>query len=135
MSRIFSITIVTYYVVYLLTLVSVLMGDRAGRIPDVDGGFSLGRYLRPVTLAAMIFAGFAILALTLPSANHISAEYSAGGMAIGLLWWLFYLRPRLNANEVGPFRVPTPDDDDLVRPRPSSSREARVDASPRDEET
>jgi membrane associated rhomboid family serine protease len=66
------------------------MGDRAGRIADVDGGFSLGRFPRPITVAAMIFAAFAILALTAPSANHVSTEYSAGGMAIGVLWWLFY---------------------------------------------
>jgi amino acid transporter len=134
-TRIFSITIVTYYVVYLLTLVSVLMGDRAGRIPDVDGGFSLGRFLRPITVAALIFAAFAILAVTVPSANHVSAEYSAGGMAIGVLWWLFYLRPRLNAREVGPFRLPAPDDDDLVTPRQTSSRQASVDAATRDEES
>jgi hypothetical protein len=41
-------------VVYLLPLVSVLKGDRAGRIADVDGGFSLGRFLRPITVSAIV---------------------------------------------------------------------------------
>ena len=78
------------------------MGDRAGRIPDVSGGFSLGRHLRLVTVSAIVFSVLAILALALPAVNHISAEYSLGGMALGLLWWLVYLRRWLAAGEVGP---------------------------------
>jgi amino acid transporter len=109
-TRIFSITIVTYYFVYLLTLVAVLMGDRSGRIPKASGGFSLGRYLRPVTVSAIVFAVLTVLALTLPVVNHISAEYSLGGMALGLVWWLVYLRRRLVAREVGPFRLRGSDD-------------------------
>lgn len=115
-TRIFSITIVTYYFVYLLTLVAVLMGDHAGRIPDVSGGFSLGRHLRLVTVSAIVFSVLAILALALPAVNHISAEYSLGGMALGLLWWLVYLRRRLAAGEVGPFRLAASEDASVMSP-------------------
>jgi amino acid transporter len=101
-ARIFSIVIVAYYLIYLLTLVSVLMGDRAGRIPAAPGYFTLGRSLRPIAWVGIVYTGVAILALTVPKVNHISAEYTLGGMAIGLVWWLGYLRPRLAANEVGP---------------------------------
>jgi amino acid transporter len=107
-ARIFSIVIVCYYLIYLLTLVSVLMGDRAGRMPAAPGYFTLGRSLRPIAWVGIAYTGVAILALTVPKVNHISAEYSLGGMAIGLIWWLVYLRPRLAANEVGPQRLVEP---------------------------
>jgi hypothetical protein len=33
--------------------------------------------------------------------NHIRAEYTGGALILGVLWWLVYLRPRLNKGEVG----------------------------------
>jgi hypothetical protein len=35
-------------------------------------------------------------------------------MALGLLWWLLYLRRRLVAREAGPFRLAAPDDASIV---------------------
>jgi amino acid transporter len=104
-ARIFSIVIVCYYLIYLLTLVSVLMAVRNGKMPEAPGYFSLGRKLVPIAIFGIVYTGLAILALTVPTVNHISAEYTAGGMAVGLLWWLFYLRPRLAAGEVGPPKI------------------------------
>jgi len=104
--RIFSVVIVTYYIVYMLTLVSVLVGERNGRIPEAEPGtFSLGRRLRPTAIGALAYTFLTILALTLPGPSRISAQYSAGAMAIGVIWWLVYLRPRLASNAVGPYRL------------------------------
>jgi amino acid transporter len=103
-TRIFSVVIVTYYLVYMLTLISILIGERKRRIPEAAGTFSLGHRLRPIAIAAIVYTFLAILALTLPDVNHVSAEYSAGAMAIGAIWWLVYLRRRLSSNAVGPYR-------------------------------
>src|SRR5579875_3664673 len=83
-TRVISIVTVCYYLTYLLTLVSVLVGRRAGRIPAAPGYFTL-HDRRLLTLAGLgiVYTAVAILALTLPSVNHISAEYSAGGLLIG----------------------------------------------------
>jgi len=102
-TRVISIVTVCYYLTYLLTLVSVLVGRRAGRIPAAPGYFTL-HDRRLLTLAGLgiVYTAVAILALTLPSVNHISAEYSAGGLLIGVAWWALYLRPRLASREIGP---------------------------------
>ncbi len=55
-----------------------------------------------LTWACITYTVVCIIALTLPSVNHISAEYSIGGLLIGFLWWLLYLRPRLARNTIGP---------------------------------
>jgi amino acid transporter len=116
-TRIFSVVIVTYYFVYMLTLVAVLIGDHKGRIPEANGTFSLGRWLRPTAIGAIGYTVIVILALTLPGVNHVSAEYSVGAMAIGVIWWAVYLRPKLNSNQIGPFRLTGGAQDDALQPQ------------------
>jgi hypothetical protein len=93
----------------MLTLISVLVGHRRGRIPDAPGYFTLGRSLQALIWTGIGYTAIAIIALTLPSVNHISAEYSAGAMAIGIIWWLVYLRRRITAKAVGPAETPVSD--------------------------
>ena len=102
-TRVISIVTICYYLTYMLTLISVLVGHRAGKIPPAPGYFTIHeRRLTPLVVTAIAYTVIAILALTLPSVNHISAEYSGVGLLIGLLWWALYLRPRLNQQKVGP---------------------------------
>jgi amino acid transporter len=102
-TRVISIVTICYYLTYLLTLISTLVGHRAGRIPEAPGYFTLrGSRLQTIATLCIIYIVVAIIALTLPSVNHIAAEYSAGGMLIGVIWWALYLRPRLATHDVGP---------------------------------
>jgi amino acid transporter len=100
-TRVVSIVSVCYYLTYLLTLTSVLVGHRANRIPDAPGYFTLSNKLMLMIGLSIGYVILALAALTLPGVNHISAYYSAGGMAIGGIWWFAYLRPRINAEDVG----------------------------------
>jgi amino acid transporter len=100
-TRVVSIVSVCYYLTYLLTLISVLVGHRAGRIPDAPGYFTLSRSLMTLIAVSIAYVIAAIAALTLPGVNHTSAYYTAGGMAVGAIWWFAYLRPRIDAEEVG----------------------------------
>jgi hypothetical protein len=45
---------------------------------------------------------------TVPTANHVTAEYTGGALMVGILWWLLYLRPRLAAGKVGIARATDP---------------------------
>jgi amino acid transporter len=102
-TRVISIVTICYYLTYTLTLISVLVGHRAGRIPEAPGYFTIRpSRLEFLTWACITYTVVCIIALTLPSVNHISAEYSAGGLLIGVVWWAVYLRPRLARREVGP---------------------------------
>lgn len=105
-TRVISIVTICYYLTYMLTLISVLVGHRAGRIPPAPGYFTIHENrLGPLVWTGIVYTLVAILALTLPTVNHISAEYSAGGLLIGVLWWALYLRPRLNDRSIGPREV------------------------------
>ncbi|HEY8312493.1 MAG TPA: amino acid permease [Gemmatimonadaceae bacterium] len=104
-TRVISIVTICYYLTYMLTLISVGIGDRSGRIPDAPGYFTLrGKSLPVLVGVGILYTAVAIFALTLPSVNHISAEYSGAAMLIGVIWWAVYLRPRLDSNAVGPHR-------------------------------
>jgi amino acid transporter len=107
-TRVISIVTVCYYLTYMLTLISVLVGHRKNRIPDAPGYFTLQRSLRPLIWIGIGYTAIAIVALTLPSVNHIAAEYSAGGMAIGAVWWIVYLRRRIAVRSAGPSDMTAP---------------------------
>jgi hypothetical protein len=105
-NRVVSITAVCYYATYALTTVAVLSAQRRGNLPDTyPGGFSLGRWLKPLAIVGVLFAIIIVIDETVPTANHITAEYTGGALMIGVLWWLLYLRPRLAARTVGIGRV------------------------------
>jgi amino acid transporter len=101
-NRVVSITAVCYYATYALTTIAALWAHSRGRLPETfPGGFGLGRWLTPIAAVGVVFAIIIVIDETVPSANHITAEYTAGALFLGLLWWLLYLRRRLMAGEVG----------------------------------
>ncbi|MBS1676500.1 MAG: amino acid permease [Actinobacteria bacterium] len=106
--RVVAIVTICYYGTYALTVIAAIIADRRGNIPDtVPGGFSLGRWLRPVAIAALLWAIVILVDLTVPSSNNVAAEYTAGAEVLGVAWWLFYLRPRLKDGRVGVARGET----------------------------
>jgi amino acid transporter len=101
-NRVISITAVCYYGTYALTTAAALWAHSRGRLPETfPGGFSLMRWLVPLASVGIVFAIIIVIDETVPSANQITAEYTGGALILGLLWWLLYLRRRLNAGEVG----------------------------------
>jgi amino acid transporter len=101
-NRVVSITAVCYYGTYALTSLAALWAHSRRRLPETyEGGFSLGRWLVPLATVGIVFAIIIVIDQTVPSVNHITAEYTGGALILGTLWWLLYLRPRLNSGEVG----------------------------------
>lgn len=101
-NRVVSITAVCYYATYALTTFAALWAHSHKRLPETyEGGFSLGRWLVPLACVGIVFAIIIVIDQTVPGVNHITAEYTGGALVLGVLWWLLYLRPRLNKGEVG----------------------------------
>jgi amino acid transporter len=57
------------------------------RFPVQSGGFSLGRFDVPVTVAALAWSIFLVVLLAVPKANHKPALVAIGVFASGLIWW------------------------------------------------
>ena len=101
-NRVVSITAVCYYGTYALTTGAALWAHRRGRLPDTyPGGFGLGRWLVPLAVVGIVFAIIIVIDQTVPGVNHVTAEYTGGALLVGALWWLLYLRSRLNAGKAG----------------------------------
>jgi amino acid transporter len=101
-TRVVAITAICYYATYAFTLVAALVAGRRGTIPaPVAGGFDLGRWLKPIAIAGLVWSAVVIVDMTVPKVNNIAAEYFIGAEVLGLLWWLLYLRRRLDAGEAG----------------------------------
>jgi amino acid transporter len=98
-----AIVNVCYYSTYALTLSAALWAAGRGRIPEaLPGGFSLGRWLRPVATAGLLFALLIIADMILPQSGHVALKYFLGAQLVGLLWFLLVLRARLKAGTAGP---------------------------------
>jgi len=104
-ANVVSICSVAYYFIYVLTVAGAIYAHRKGRIPyHRSGDFSLGRWFLPVAGTAFAFtAGVILIALT-PQEGHIAAKYLFGAELVGVLWYLLYLRPRIQNNTVGVYR-------------------------------
>lgn len=101
-TRVAAITAVAYYLVYLLTTLGGLIAERRGKMPEADGYFSLGRWFRPVGIAAILWSLVIIAYATIPKVNHVAAEYTGYALVIGVLWYVFYLRRKLKDGSAGP---------------------------------
>jgi amino acid transporter len=101
-ANVVSIASVAYYFVYVLTVGGALYAHVKGRIPGHrPGDFSLGAWFPVVAISALVYgAGVIVIALA-PHQGHTAALYLAGAEAVGVLWYLFYLRPRLLNHTAG----------------------------------
>ncbi len=105
-ANVVSICSVAYYFVYALTVGGAGYAHLRRRMPEHRAGdFSLGRWFVPVAVAAVVFTlGVVVIALA-PQEGHVAGEYLLGAQVVGLLWYLLYLRPRLNRKAVGVYRT------------------------------
>jgi amino acid transporter len=104
-ANVVSICSVAYYFIYLLTVGGALFAHGKGTIPaGRSGDFSLGRWFLPVAVTAVLYAGGVIVVALAPHEGHTAAVYLAGAELFGLLWYLFYLRPRIANRTAGVLR-------------------------------
>jgi amino acid transporter len=104
-TRVVAITAVTYYLVYLLTTTGALFADSRGTMPGAPAGyFDLGRWLRPVGIAAIVWGLIVVGYMTIPEVNNVAGEYTLYAEALGLAWYVVYLRRKLKTGTAGPPR-------------------------------
>jgi amino acid transporter len=101
-SNVVSICSVAYYFVYLLTVGGAIYAQVKGRIPEGrKSDFSLGRWFLPVAISALIYSAGVIVIGIAPHQGHVAGQYLMYAEIVGALWYLLYLRPRLNNHSVG----------------------------------
>jgi amino acid transporter len=104
-ANVVSICSVAYYFIYLLTVGGACYAHRKGTIPAGRGGdFSLGRWFVPVAGIALLYTAAVIVIALTPHEGHTAAMYLLGAEIAGLLWYLLYLRPRIESQEAGVLR-------------------------------
>jgi amino acid transporter len=104
-NRIIAATSVIFAAIYAFVLIGVLFAQRKGRIPAGEKGyFDLGRWLVPVSIAALCYTVVVALMMTLPAVNHVSGQYFLVIEAVGVVWFVAALRRRLHRGEAGPGR-------------------------------
>jgi amino acid transporter len=105
-SKIFAMTAVMAYGTYLLMMIVVRVARRRGTLGAAPPGhFDLGRALNVFTLIGIVWCSMVVAYQTLPSVNHIAAEYAGAAVAIGALAWVFVIRGRVERGEAGPPRA------------------------------
>jgi hypothetical protein len=105
-ANIFAITAVMYYGTYLLTMIVAWLAKQRGTLGDAPPGhFDLGKALNPLTAIGVIWCLIVIAYMTIPSINHIAAEYAGAAIALGVLQWVFMLRSRITRGDAGPPRA------------------------------
>ena len=92
-----------WYLVYISTILAAMyaLGNRALAKYRIAGTFDLGTWTLPVAVIALIWCVIAIGILTVPGPNNINAVYSVGGLVVGILYYVFWLRRRIAAGEAG----------------------------------
>jgi amino acid transporter len=104
-ANVVSICSVAYYFIYLLTVGGAIYAYRKHLMPaHRTGDFSLGRWFVPVAMVAFAYAAGVIVIALAPQEGHIAAMYLLGAEAVGVLWYLLYLRPRIISNSAGIYR-------------------------------
>jgi hypothetical protein len=89
--RITSMAVIAYYLAYALTMVAVMIGHRAGRIPEPKGTgyFGLGKTLVPVACLGLLWAVAVIVLYLAPAENHYIIGYFGIALGIGALLTIY----------------------------------------------
>jgi amino acid transporter len=74
--------------VLLYLIITAAYAVRGRRFAVQPGGFSLGRFDRPVTIAALVWGIVLTVLLAGPAPNHKSAAIAGAIFASGLVWWV-----------------------------------------------
>lgn len=96
-----SIATVAGYLGYGAIVTTALIGVAGGQEPE---GFTLGRWRRPISAAALIWTAVVVGALTIPQLDggHRTAWGTLIALALGTLLFLVQIGPRIRRGEAGP---------------------------------
>ncbi len=95
---------VGFNLVYMLVAGIYLVKAHRGTLPRQFGGFSLGRWGKPVAAVSLVWQIFLVGTLTLPNAHHDVALTTLGMLVVGGGWFLVWVRPKVKAGLAGPHR-------------------------------
>jgi amino acid transporter len=93
---------VGFNLVYMLVAGIYLFKVHRGTLPRKFGGFSLGRWAKPVAWVSLIWQVFLVGTLTVPKINHNVALTTGAMLVVGLLWFLVWVRPKVRDRQAGP---------------------------------
>lgn len=93
---------VGFNLVYMLVAGVYLVKTYRGTLPQQFGSFSLGRWGKPVAWASLIWQIFLVGTLTLPNINHKVGLTTLAMIAVGLVWFLVWVRPKVKRGQAGP---------------------------------
>jgi amino acid transporter len=85
-----SVSSVAIYLGYGLVIIAGLINRQGLKNPA--GSFNLNRWHKPVSIAAIVWLVVAIVAMTLPAPGHNAAYVALAVVAIGVGWYLLYVR-------------------------------------------
>ena len=110
-ANIASIVTVSYYATYGLTMLAVLLAYKRRTIPaGVAGGFDLGRWLVPLAVFGFVWATAVCVYGLFGQESFVAFEYFFGAQIVGLVWYLVWLRRRINNGQAGAASEPVVDD-------------------------
>jgi len=95
---------VGFNLVYALIAGIYLFMSYRGTLPKQFGKFSLGRWGKPIAWVSLIWQIFLVGTLTLPKINFKIGVTTLAMIAIGLVWFLVWVRPKVKAGQAGPHR-------------------------------
>jgi amino acid transporter len=125
-ANVVSICSVAYYFIYALTVGGAIYAWRKDRIPGHrQGDFTLGRWFILVAAAAFAYAAAVIVIALAPHEGHTAAVYLLGAEVAGALWYLLYLRRRINHRTAGVLRQEVIDLEQSALVAPGGTREPR----------
>jgi amino acid transporter len=93
---------VGFNLVYALVAAIYLVKARRGTLPEQFGNFSLGRWGQPVALVSLVWQIFLVGTLTLPDINRKVGLTTLAMLAVGLVWFVVWVYPRVKRGQAGP---------------------------------
>jgi amino acid transporter len=97
-----GIATLAFFSVYILQTAGLIVGARRGTIPAAEPGtFDLGRARMPIYVVGLIvFCAVEVALVVLPQFAGNGWVF-LGVLAVGAIWWLAALRPRLRRGDAG----------------------------------
>jgi amino acid transporter len=93
---------VGFNLVYALIAGVYLVMSYRGTLPKQFGSFTLGRWGKPIAWVSLIWQIFLVGTLTLPKINFKIGLTTLAMLAVGLLWFLVWVRPKVKRGQAGP---------------------------------
>lgn len=98
----FGATAVGFALIYAAVSAVFIYKVHTRSMPEQHGSFSLKKWALPVGWAALLWQLFLVGTLTVPKANRAVGITTVVLIALGVLWYVVYLRRAIRAGKAGP---------------------------------